>query len=229
MSNYKTLNCKNCVRRMKCFDFLSETELDFIDQNRVELHFKRGENICKQGSYINTVLFLYDGTVKIYIETQVRNLILSIVDSGNIIGLPSLFNDNLFHYSATAVDKSMICAINVSAFNQVILTNAPFAAEIIKLLNKISLLGLDRMVSLTQKQLHGRFADGLLFLFKNVYRSLKFKLSLSRKDLAELTGMSTESAVRLIKEFRNEGVITVEKKILEIIDLKKLEQIANNG
>ena len=92
-----------------------------------------------------------------------------------------------------------------------------------------SLLVYDRFFSLTQKQLHGRFADILLCLSDRVFKSKKFDLPLSRKDLASLTGMAPESVIRIIKDFKTDKIIMTKGKRIEILNEALLQKISDVG
>ena len=85
------------------------------------------------------------------------------------------------------------------------------------------------MFSLTQKQMHGRIADVLLYLSKEVFNSSDFELSLSRQDIGELSGMTKDSAIRILKEFENEHIIRLEGKKVSISNNLVLEEISMKG
>ena len=55
--------------------------------------------------------------------------------------------------------------------------------------------------------MHGRIADALLYLSKDVYHNNTFQTLLSRQDIADLSAMTKESAIRILKEFKDEGII----------------------
>jgi CRP/FNR family transcriptional regulator len=80
-----------------------------------------------------------------------------------------------------------------------------------------------------QKQLHGRMADILLCLSNRIFKSKSFQLPLSRNDLGELTGMSTESVIRIFKDFKDEKLISVNLKSVEILDEERLLMLSEKG
>jgi CRP/FNR family transcriptional regulator len=82
---------------------------------------------------------------------------------------------------------------------------------------------------LTHKQSYGRLADILLCLADRIFYSQDFLLPLSRKELAELSGISAETVVRMLKKFNDEGLITTEGKNLRILDYQKLKMISEMG
>ena len=54
-------------------------------------------------------------------------------------------------------------------------------------------------------------------------------MSISRQDLADLSGMSKESAIRILKEFKEEGLLNVEGNMFELLNIKQLKQISETG
>jgi len=209
---------------------LSTDELKLADGNRAEIHYNKGEMVAKQGNFYTHIMYLQSGMVKVYKEmADGSNLILNIFTAGNLIGLPFLFKNQVLDYSVSTIEETMICAIDRKAFEKMIHENGDFAAEIINQLNNCTLYNYDRIVSLTHKQLNGRFADTLLFLSKKIYKSNKFKLTLSRKDLAEYTGVSVMSIIRVIKDFKQDGIIDIQGNLMEIIKPDALEKISRTG
>ena len=92
----KTNSCKACTNKSSCFRKLTEEQLELIDKNRLEVSYKKGETILKQGSFASSILYLKKGLLKLYIEGKNdKNLIISIIPEGNLIGLPSLYGDSI--------------------------------------------------------------------------------------------------------------------------------------
>ena len=76
---------------------------------------------------------------------------------------------------------------------------------------------------------HGRLADILLCLSHRIFLSDSFDLPLSRADLGDLTGMSTESVIRIMKEFKDDGLIDMHGKQIHLLDIGRLERISEFG
>jgi CRP/FNR family transcriptional regulator len=201
-----------------------------IEQNKVTVKYNKGETICKQGSQASHVLFLEKGLVKVYLEGKPKNLILTIVPEGQLIGLHAIFDgNNTFIYSVTTYVDSVVQMINSDVIKQMISDNAQFAGQIINILNENTAQTYGRFYCLMQKQLHGRMADILLCLSNRIFKSKSFQLPLSRNDLGELTGMSTESVIRIFKDFKDEKLISVNAKSIEILNEEKLLMISEKG
>ena len=225
-----SVSCNGCARISSSFSKLFEKELELMDRKRVEISYRSGETITKQGHHASHIFYLQQGVVKIYKEVnQKDNLILSIYPGGSFIGLPTLFTSDIMPYSVAAVEDSRVCSIDKKAIESMILQNGQFASEIIRCLNRCNLYHFEKIVSLTRKQMNGKMAELLLFLASKIYDADRFRLSLSRKDMAEFTGLSVMSVIRGLKDFKSSGLIRDEKGWIEIIDKEALEKISVSG
>lgn len=223
--------CLECTEKSLCFKQLNQEELDLTNENKVQIQFKKGEIISKQGSFVTHIMYLKSGYAKIYKETDIdNNLILDIIPEGRLIGLTSLFNnDNIARFSVATLENAVVCSIDRNTIEKLIHQNSQFAKTVIASLNEESLQFYDKMASITQKQMNGRVADALIYLSENIFRSQKFKMILSRKDLADFTGMSMMSVVRTLKDFKREGIINDEKGFVEIVNIDTIKQISIKG
>ena len=226
----KKIHCTNCKNRSSCFNVLSNLDHKFVEANRVELKFRAGEVICKQGAFASSIMYVYQGLVKTYLETpEGSHVVLNVLPEGSFIGLCSLFTDYIYHQSAAAIIDSTVCSVDIKVFEEFSKSNGEFASEVIKMLNHYIMSNNQRFLSLTHKQTNGRFADAMIFLSEKVYKSTKFTLTMMRKDLAELTGMSPESISRVITQFKKDGIIDVKGKEYEILKMDRLKTISIVG
>lgn len=213
-----------------CFDVLSEEEKQLIEDHKVDIQYKKGEVIAKQGSFASHVIFLQEGLVKVYLEGNSNDLILKIMPSNRLITLSSIFEGNhTFLYSVATYIDSSASLIDAELFKQLIRKNSIFASKIINILNENTAQVYGRFYALTHKQSHGRLADILICLSQRIYKSAQFDLALSRNDLADLTGLSQESVIRIFKEFKEEKLIEVKGKNIEILNFEKLQKISAFG
>jgi CRP/FNR family transcriptional regulator len=230
-------NDTKVIRHCSIFDFdqswyelLTEDEKLLIDEHSVSINFKKGETVCKQGAFASHIFFLEEGLVKVYLEEKNKNLILTLSTNKNLLGLSSIFEgNNKLPYSITTYTDSKIRMIDIQVFRQLLKQNAAFSYRVINVLNESTAQIYGRFFSLTQKQLHGRLADILLCLATRIFKGKSFELPLSRADLGDLTGMSTESVIRLMKEFKDDGLIDMQCKSIELLDIGRLERISEFG
>ena len=88
---------------------------------------------------------------------------------------------------------------------------------------------LDRMVGISQKQMHGRVADALIYLSKNIYKSSTIGDEITRQDIAEYSSMTKDSAIRVLKEFERDQIISLKGRQIEVLDSNRLDKISDKG
>ena len=214
---------------MNLFRFLDDEELEIINKTRHEVRFHKGETIFKQGGPFTHIACLTSGMAKIYIENaNKKNLILKILKPTELVGGPGFNVDFRHHFSVSALTDSSACFIDVNTFKQMVEKNSIFAMEFIKHLNQASIKYYDRMMSLTHKQMHGRIADSLLYLAQ-VYNNNDFETALSRQDIADLSAMTKESAIRICKEFKVDGILDYTANKFKILNEDALRKISRTG
>ena len=223
-------NCSSFDFEQSWYELLTETEKSMIDENSVSISFKKGETVCKLGAFASHIFFMEEGLVKVYLEERNKNLILMLSTKNSLLGLAAIYDgNNKLPYSISTFTDSKIRMIDIRIFRQLLQQNSAFACRIINLLNEGTAQIYGRFFSLTQKQLHGRLADILLCMARKIYKSNSFDLPLSRADLGDLTGMSTESVIRMMKDFKDDGLIDMTSKKIELLDIARLERISEFG
>jgi CRP/FNR family transcriptional regulator, polysaccharide utilization system transcription regulator len=225
-----TKSCVGCENMSPLFCLLNTKELQFVDENKIHVQFKAGETIRKQGTFMSHVLSVNSGLAKLYLEgIEGRLAILRIVKPTNFIGGPGIYYDQMHHFSITALVDTSVCFIDLQVFKTVMRGNQLFAEEFLKDLSREVIKVYNRLIHLTQKQMPGRMADALIYLQEDIFKRLKFPMVLSRSDLAELSAMSKESAVKILRDFQKDGLIRIYDHEIEILDYETLSKISRIG
>lgn len=226
----KECDCLDCLNRAEIFQYLTHDELVLINESRFEANYLKGEIIFKQGTAMTHLLSFRSGLAKVYIEgLNRRNLILRLVTPGQFVGGPGMYTDFKHHFTVSAVEDSKACFIDINAFKEVLSQNPVFAMQAHKSANENTLRSFTKFISLTQKQMPGRIADCILYLNKKIYPENPMKLSISRQDLADMTALSKESVIRIMKQLKDDNVISLDGHTLEILDKEALEEISRTG
>lgn len=223
------INCFDCDKRSPLFRNLTREELRAMENARYEVSFEEGETIYKQGSSSTHTVTLTSGLAKLYLEGKHRNIILSLLKPQDFFGGPGIYVDQRHHYTVKAVKPTTCCFMDANVFKSLVRQNSDFAEAYIQMINRKAILSFSKMMELTQKQMPGRVAGSLLYLSEEVYRKTEMDLDISRQDLAELSGMTKESAIRILKEFKDAGYITLDGQHLILHDTENLEKIYQNG
>lgn len=212
------------------FKLLTDEELNVVHKNKHTVSYNPGETIMKQGTKMAHVLSVNTGLAKLYLEgADHRNSIIRIVKPTSFIGGAGMYLDQYHHYTLSALRETTVCFIDIDAFKQLILENRAFYEEFMRDFSRNILTIYNRLMFLTQKQMPGRMADTLIYLFDEVFQSTHFKMHLSKQDLADLSGMSKESAIKILREFQKDGIINFTENEIELLDPETLQKISKIG
>jgi CRP/FNR family transcriptional regulator len=222
--------CEECNRKSPLFKVLSQDELKIINQDRYSVRFHEGEMILKQGTKADYLVSVVEGFAKTCIEGHnERNLILDYIRPWRMVGGPAAHVGDKHRFSVIAVKETLVCFLDVKNFSKVLALNADFAEMVLVHCSGNYLNALERMVGLSQKQMHGRIADALIYLSSEIYESQVIGHEISRQDMADYTSMSKDSAIRILKEFERDEIITLNGKCIEILSNKRLQEISQRG
>jgi len=85
---------------------------------------------------------------------------------------------------------------------------------------------INTMLELRRRRLMGRITYILLFFSNSIYKNFKFEIPISRKEIAEFIGKTTENVIKALSELRKNNIINISGKTIEIIDINKLQKIS---
>jgi CRP-like cAMP-binding protein len=213
-----------------CFSRLLPEEIELVKDSKVQVEFRKGENLTKQGAFASSVLFVVEGLVRQYIigDTN-RDFNLRIIRNGEFIGLSAAFSKHTYDYSTIALRDTLVCLIEKDAMAGLIKSNGGFAYGLISRYYENDSSLYDTIRSMMYKQMHGRLADVLLYLNSLHTNNERIFSYLSRKEIADFAGLSTESTVKLLKGFEKDGLIRLIDKDIELLDANALIEISKHG
>lgn len=232
MSENKHLcDCKECVIRNLIFAHLKPGEFEHICHQKSEQHFKKGQIVIEKGQPLEHLIYLKSGLVKYYHQTHDgKNSIISISVPYDAFPLLTIFQNNQHAtYNMSVLEDSTLCFIPIELIRQLVLNNGEFAFDFIVKLTETSNKTIQHFITLNNKNLRGRVAYFLLNLSNNIYFKDTFELPVSRKEIAELIGMTTENVIRTLSEFRKEKIIKINGKEIEITEKDRLTKISQYG
>jgi CRP/FNR family transcriptional regulator len=195
-----------------------------------EILFKKGETIFKQGSFISKIIIIKEGLVKLCIEgTSGKDLIVRFYRQGEFLGMTEIFGKNEGKYTVVALKKTKICMIEINHFKTLLDKNPSMHEQLFRQLqDEIDFL-YTRVGILGTKNLQGRLAEALLYLYEENEKSHDIYSYITRKDLAELSAMSVESMTRLLNEFKHDRLININGKQIEINNLEMIKILCRVG
>lgn len=219
-----------CDIEAPCFKLLSLEEIELVRASKTQVLFRKGDNLTKQGAFASYVLFVISGLARQYLESdQNRNYNLRIIKPGEFVGLSAVFSKNIFNYSSVAVTDCHVFLVEKEAISKVIMQNGMFGFSIIKRYCEQNTDLLSVVSKLMYKQMNGRLADTLLYIESLKTENETIFQLLSRKDLADFAGISTESAVKLLKSFEKDGLIKLDSKDISLLNIPAIQEISKKG
>src|SRR4030042_1025432 len=219
-----------CDIQAPCFQMLSPEEVELVRASKTQVLFRTDDNLTKQGAFASYVLFIITGLAKQYMEgDSTKNYNLRIIRPGEFVGLSAVFLKNTFNYSSIALTDCQVFLVEKDTIAKVVKQNGMFGFNIIRRYCEQNADLFNIIRNLNYKQMNGRMADTLLYIenLKPEYPEI-FQL-LSRKDIAEFAGISTESAVKLLKSFEKDGLIKLNDKDITLSDTDALHEIRKRG
>ena len=217
-----------CDIQAPCFQMLSPGEVELVRGSKTQVRFRKGDHLTKQGAFASYVLFVISGLARQYVEGE-RDYNLRIIKPGEFVGLSAVFTKNTFNYSSVALTDCQVFLVEKAAITTVMKQNGMFAYNMVKRYSDQNSNLFDTLRTVLYKQMNGRIAETLLYVdeFKPENPAI-FQL-LSRKDIADFAGISTESAVKLLKSFEKDGLIELNEKDIVVINRNGLAEISRKG
>lgn len=228
--NQNSCSCLNCKLKSIFFDSIETDKLNLFCTTKVERIYNKGETIVQEGELINDFIYLKSGLVKL-----TRNIsdngeqILSFAKPFDFVSLLSVFSSEKYRYSVVALEDTSICVLNLTDIIESISKNGKFALSIMQKISEATDKILIDNLEIKRKHLRGRVAHVLIYFSDMVYEKKTFELPVSRKEIADYIGMTTENVIRTLSEFKKDGIIRTFGKDIDIVDYERLLAISLHG
>ncbi|TYA55940.1 Crp/Fnr family transcriptional regulator [Formosa maritima] len=221
--------CEQCIiRQFNSLKALTKDELLRISGCKTSKFIKKGEIIFEEGETLNGVYCVKDGICKLSkLSANGKDQIVKLVVKGDLLGQRSLISDESVNLSAVALNDMEVCFIpKVEIFGN-LKNNSDFSMDVLKQMAHDLKESDNVIVNMAQKSVKQRLAEALLYIHKNfgVNKDGILNVVLSREDYASVVGTATESAIRVLSQFKKEGLISTTGKQIKLEDLEGLKRI----
>jgi CRP/FNR family transcriptional regulator, polysaccharide utilization system transcription regulator len=201
-----------------------------LNEHKTRISYLKGENIFKQGAFAPYIIYIVSGLVKVYLQTGYdKQINISIARSGEFLAFSSIFGENIHTYSTQAIKDAEICMIEKESLKDALIGNPEFALQITSKNYRNERHLFEIIKNLSYKQMRGKLASILLYLSHDEFLEENIFEYLSRQDIADFASISTESAIKFLKEFEKEEILKLSGKNIIILNQEKLEQVSKNG
>lgn len=207
---------------------MSKEGLKGISDAKTSRTVKKGETLFKEGEKLGGVYCVRDGVSKLSkLSPNGKDQIVKLATKGQVMGQRSVISEESTNLSAVAVSDMDVCFIPKESILTSLSKNPDFTLEVLRHMAHDLREADDVIVNMSQKTVKQRIAEAMLYL-NNFGQDDDgfFVLTLSREDIANVVGTATESAIRIISEFKKEGLVKASGKRLGISNLQRLKELA---
>jgi CRP/FNR family transcriptional regulator, polysaccharide utilization system transcription regulator len=192
--------------------------------------FKRGSIIYHEGNRISGCYCVQNGIIKIY-KTGIdgKEQIITFAKKGDIIGFRSVLSNELACTTAKVIEDASLCYIPGTTLVYLFKNNAEFSMDLMQLACKELGESNAYITDIAQKTVRERLAEVLIHLRDSfgLDNDQFLQISLTREELANIVGTATESVIRLLSEFKSDGMLELHGRRIKILDVRGLKKTAN--
>lgn len=219
------------LRRMPLFRRLSGDDRSRIAASSRLVHYPRGTAIFAEGDAADAFLAIVEGRVKVFKSTPAgKELILEIFGTGDPLGAVAVYENAAFPASALALDDTTCVRIEQREFFQLLERHPALVRGLLSGLTLRLAELTRRLAELTGARVEARFARLFLKLAHQIGRTdrggIFVPMPLSRQELADLTGTTIETAIRIMSRWQKEDVLHTDKDGFVLLDRATLEDVA---
>ena len=221
--------CEQCIaRQLNSMKSLTKEDLKQVSACKTTRFYKKGDVIFDEGETLNGVYCVRSGVCKLTkLSANGKDQTVKLLGKGELIGQRSIITDERTNLSAVAINDIELCYVPKDQILDKIHDNKEFSFDVLKHLASNLKDAEDDLINMAQKSVKQRLAEALISVQNNFGIDSKGYLSLvlSREDYASMVGTATESAIRILSQFKKEGYISTTGKQIKIEDLEGLKRI----
>jgi CRP-like cAMP-binding protein len=170
------------------------------------------------------IYFIKSGSIKVYqSHPEGKELITNIYNANDFFGFESILEGNNYHESAVAMQDSEVICIPKHDFTTLLQSHPDVSKSFIALLCKKVGEKEKQLLNLAYNSVRQRTAEALLKVRE--LKDNKENIQISREDLAKMVGTASESVIRVLSDFKDEGLIEIEGGKIKVTQPAKLEKV----
>ena len=199
-------------------------------ESRDVRNYKKKDNIYTEGNHPKGIYFVVKGKVKTYKTNELgKEFITGLYKEGDFFGYLALLEETEYSDSASSLEDCEVCIVPKDEFYSLVYKNAEVSRKFIKLLSNNLHEKEEQLLKIAYNSVRKRVAEALVTLYNRYKKDgeAKFSITISREDLANLAGTATETTIRTLSDFKEEGSVEIQGGTISISDLPKLEHMRN--
>jgi CRP/FNR family transcriptional regulator, polysaccharide utilization system transcription regulator len=223
--NQGTEGFENFISHVKTIDSFAQI------QSSIKIkEYKKKEIVYSENNHPNFLYYIEKGKVKtLKSNSQDKEFITGLYDIGDFFGYVTLLEGGIYDDEAIAMEDSVIKLISKDDFLKMIYLNREVANTFMKLLSKEIREKEERLLQIAYNSVRKKVSQSLVLL-KDKYGNEEndsFSFPISREDLAHIAGTATETLIRTLTDFKDEGLIEIKGSLITILQYDKLKNMKN--
>jgi DNA-binding response OmpR family regulator len=199
---------------------------NFFDDHGELLSFKKDETIYNKGDHSNMVYLILKGVVKSCgLDEDGKELITSIYSADDFLGFTSLTDHLPYQEYTIAMEDVELAGISKEKVKAILEDNKAVTLELMDVIAGNLTDIKKQLLQMAYSSVRKKTAQTLLLFSKAINRDKDGALKIARSDLAGVAGIATESLIRTLSDFKNEGLIAIENRTISVLDREALARV----
>lgn len=232
IDNSQIWECQGCpVRKLTIVCDLKGEDLQEFQLNVQKHRVDAGQLIYSEGDICSDIYIVMHGAVKLYYESlDGKEQIVDILGPGSIFGDVSLNSDNRCDVSAEAYEDGVYCGIPMDYYQSLVQSKPQVALRLLSVLESQLTKSRKTIRDLSLKRAQERMASIIIRLAREdgklAVDGIEIKLPITVQTLAYMSGLTQETASRVMSDLRKRGIIKLKSRKLKILQYELLKNIA---
>ena len=206
-------------------------DLESLTREQRPQKYTKKEVLYMEGDTANTLYFIQSGTVKTFKSTELgKDFVTGVYSAGDFLGQLSLLNNTgTYIETAMVLDDSEIFGIPKEDFTKLLYGNNMVSQKFIGMISNNLINVQQQLVNMAFASVRQRAAKALLELYDKgiIMDKANSGVGIAREDFAGMIGTATETAIRTLSDFKDEGLITTDhgRRII-LLNREELQHVA---
>lgn len=216
-------NKDQILKHSPIFTSLSDDELGELANLATEHNIMPNEFLFWEGDSADWFYVITEGKVKaLKHSSSGKEFIIAFFGPGEMIGEVAVFENKPYPASAQAITDTKVLAIKRKDFLSFLANRPQVALRIINVLGERLRDAQNRLRDFAGERVEQRLASILIMLSVKLGTTLPF----TRQEIADMAGTTTETAIRVMSQLKDRGIIRSTRGKITILDERKLRLLS---
>ncbi len=191
---------------------------------------RSGQQFILEGAPVNGLYFIYNGNVKVYKHTaNTDSQIIRFSKDGEIVGHRGFGTSYVYDISASALSDTILCNFPTNVLIDILHKVPPLMFDFMLFYADQLQKSEANAIRFAKMSVREKVINGLLFISQKFGQTDGLiNITLSRRDIADFAGTTTDQVIRVISSLKSEGLLVADGKSLGIPNVSAMESQLNH-